>query len=180
VLIRRRIICYNDFKGDSNLNNQEADMKGDKKVIDTLNSLLADELTAINQYMVHSEMCENWGYGKLGEVIEKRAIQEMKHAERLIGRILFLDGIPIVSNLRKMNIGADVAKMFASDHVLEASAIKGYNAGIALCGDAKDFATREILESILNDEDQHIDGIEEVQDQIAQMGIQVFLSTQTK
>ena len=155
-------------------------MKGDPKVIDTLNSLLADELTAVNQYMVHSEMCDNWGYVKLGEVIQKRAVDEMKHAEKLIGRIVFLEGIPIVSNLKKMSIGADVPKMFASDHGLEADAIKSYNAGIVLCGDAKDFATREILEGILNDEDRHIDGIEEVQDEIKQMTIEVFLSTQLK
>ena len=102
-------------------------MKGDKKVINTLNSLLADELTAINQYMVHAEMCENWGYDKLGETIQKRAIEEMKHAEKLIGRILFLEGIPIVSNLRKMNIGSDVPKMFVSDHDLEEMAIKNYS-----------------------------------------------------
>jgi len=155
-------------------------MKGDPKVIETLNSLLADELTAINQYMVHAEMCENWGYDKLGGVIQKRAVEEMKHAEKLIGRILFLEGVPVVSELRKMHIGADVPKMFASDHVLESDAIKAYNSGIALCGDARDFATREILEGILNDEDRHIDNIEEVQDQITQMGIQVFLSTQFK
>jgi len=155
-------------------------MKGDVKVINTLNSLLADELTAVNQYMVHSEMCENWGYVKLGEVIQKRAVDEMKHAEKLIARILFLEGIPIVNNLKKMSIGADVPKMFASDHVLEADAIKSYNAAIALCGNAKDFATREILEGILNDEDRHIDNIEEVQDEIKQMGVQVFLSTQIK
>jgi len=153
-------------------------MKGEQKVIKALNSLLADELTAINQYMVHAEMCENWGYNKLGEAIQKRAIEEMKHAEKLIGRILFLEGTPIVSELRKMHIGADVPKMFASDHVLESDAIKAYNSAIKLCGDAKDFATREILESILSDEDKHIDGIEEVQDQIKQMGVQVFLSTQ--
>ena len=141
---------------------------------------MADELTAVNQYMVHSEMCENWGYGKLGEVIQKRAVEEMKHAEKLIARILFLEGIPIVNDLKKMNIGADVPKMFASDHVLESDAIKSYNAAIVLCGDAKDFATREILEGILNDEDRHIDDIEEVQDEIKQMGIEVFLSTQLK
>jgi bacterioferritin len=152
-------------------------MKGEPKVIETLNSLLADELTAINQYMVHSEMCENWGYAKLGEAIEKRAITEMKHAEKLIGRILFLEGTPIVNELRKMNIGADVPKMFASDHVLESGAVKAYNAAIQLCGDAKDFATREILEGILNDEDKHIDEIEAIQDQIGHMGVQVFLST---
>jgi bacterioferritin len=153
-------------------------MKGAPKVIEVLNSLLADELTAINQYMVHAEMCESWGYEKLGKTIQKRAIEEMKHAEKLIGRIIFLEGIPIVSDLRKMSIGTDVPKMFSSDHGLEAGAIKSYNAGILICGEAKDYATREILESILNDEDRHIDGIEEVQDQIQQMSIQVFLSTQ--
>jgi len=153
-------------------------MKGDPKVIEVLNSLLADELTAISQYMVHSSVCENWGYGKLHKTIEKRAIDEMKHADKLIGRIVFLEGIPIVSNLRKMFIGNEVPKMFASDHNLEAGAIKSYNAAIKVCGDAKDFATREILEHILNEEDAHIDGIEEVQDQIQHMGIQVFLSTQ--
>jgi bacterioferritin len=155
-------------------------MKGNATVIQTLNMLLAEELTAISQYMVHAEMCENWGYDKLGEVIQKRAVEEMKHAEKLIGRILFLEGIPIVSKYGKMNIGADVPKMFASDHALEATAIKSYNTAIALCGDARDYATREILEGILNDEDRHIDNIEEVQDEIGQMGIQVFLSTQVK
>jgi bacterioferritin len=153
-------------------------MKGDEKVIEVLNSLLADELTAINQYMVHAEMCENWGYDKLGKTIQKRSIEEMKHAEKLIGRILFLEGIPIVGVLKKMHIGTDVLKMFSSDHVLEAGAIKSYNAGIVLCGSSRDYATREVLEAILNDEDRHIDGIENVQDQIRQMGIQVFLSTQ--
>ena len=154
-------------------------MQGDARVIEVLNSLLADELTAINQYIVHAEMCENWAYGKLHEAIQKRAIQEMKHAEKLIGRIIFLEGIPIVSKLRDMHIGSDVPRMFASDHDLEAGAVRSYNAGIVVCGDAKDFATREILEHILNDEDKHIDDIEAVQDQISQMGIQVFLSTRT-
>jgi bacterioferritin len=153
-------------------------MKGDPKVIAVLNSLLADELTAVSQYMVHSSVCENWGYGKLHKTIEKRAIDEMKHAEKLIGRIIFLEGVPIVSDLRKMFIGNEVPKMFASDHTFEADAIKAYNAAIKVCGDAKDFVTRELLESILKDEDAHIDGIEEVQDQIQQMGLQVFLSTQ--
>jgi bacterioferritin len=153
-------------------------MKGDTKVIEVLNSLLADELTAVSQYMVHANVCANWGYGKLDKVIEKRAIDEMKHAEKLIGRIIFLEGIPIVSNLRKMFIGNEVPKMFAADHTFEADAIKAYNAAIKVCGDAKDFATRELLENILKDEDAHIDGIEEVQDQIKQMGLPVFLSIQ--
>jgi bacterioferritin len=128
--------------------------------------------------MVHANICANWGYGKLDKVIEKRAIDEMKHAEKLISRIIFLEGIPIVSNLNKMFIGNEVPKMFAADHTFEADAIKSYNAAIKVCGEAKDFATRELLERILKEEDAHIDGIEEVQDQIKQMGIQVFLSTQ--
>jgi bacterioferritin len=155
-------------------------MKGDQKVIETLNSLLARELTVVNQYMVHSEMCDNWGYIKLHDAIQKRAVVEMKHAEQLIGRIIFLEGIPVVSELQKLHIGADVPRMFASDHEAELEAVKQYNAGILVCGDAKDFATREILEHILDDEDGHVDSIEEVQDQISQMGIQLFLATQVK
>ena len=153
-------------------------MKGDTKVIEVLNSLLASELTAINQYMVHAEMCENWGYGKLAQNIQKRAITEMKHAEKLIGRILFLEGTPVVSKLKDIHVGSDVPKMFANDHEAEAMAIKDYNAAVVVCGDAKDFATREILEGILREEDGHIDNIEAFQDEVAHMGIQVFLSTQ--
>jgi bacterioferritin len=155
-------------------------MKGDQKVIETLNSLLARELTVVSQYMVHAEMCDNWGYSKLHDTIQKRAVTEMKHAETLIGRIIFLEGVPVVSELQKMHIGSDVPKMFINDHKAELDAVMQYNAGILVCGDAKDYATREILEHILNDEDGHVDDIEEVQDQIAQMGIQVFLSTQVK
>jgi bacterioferritin len=152
-------------------------MKGNDKLIETLNSLLSDELTAINQYMVHSEMCANWGYSKLHEHFEKRAIDEMKHAEKLIGRILFLEGTPIVSSLRKISIGADVPKQLTNDHSAEDGAIKAYNEAIQQAGDISDFATREVLESILNDEDRHIDEIEALQDQIGQMSLQVFLST---
>jgi bacterioferritin len=153
-------------------------MKGNPKIHAALNGLLADELTAINQYIVHSEMCDNWGYGKLHKAIEKRAIDEMKHAEKLIGRILFLEGVPIVSKLNDLHIGADVPKMYINDNAAELVAIKGYNAGIALCGELKDFATRDILEDILKDEDAHMDAIENVQDELAQMGVQIFLSTQ--
>ena len=153
-------------------------MKGSPQIIDILNSLLADELTAANQYMVHAEMCENWGYEKLGKAIESRAIAEMRHAETLIARILFLEGAPIVSKLNAINIGSDVPKMFDNDHASEATAIEHYNSAIVACGEAKDFATREILENILQTEDKHIDTIEEVQDEINQMGIQIFLSTQ--
>lgn len=153
-------------------------MKGDTRLIEALNYLLAEELTAINQYMVHSEMANNWGYEKLHGSFEKRAIDEMKHAEELIGRILFLEGVPIVSKLGKMEIGADVPKQLAGDHGLELAAIKAYNESIILAGEVRDYATREILEKILKDEDRHIDEIEELQDQIAQMSLQIFLSTQ--
>lgn len=153
-------------------------MKGDPKLLETLNSLLADELTAISQYMVHSEMAEAWGYKKLHEAFEKRAIDEMKHAETLIGRILFLEGSPTVSKLNKMMIGADVPKQLAGDRGLEMGAVKAYNEAIILAGEVKDFATRQILEKILADEDRHIDQIEEMQDQIQQMSLQIFLSTQ--
>jgi len=142
-------------------------MKGNPKLIEVLNALLADELTAINQYMVHSEMCDNWGYEKLHKLIEKRAITEMKHAEKLIGRILFLEGVPVVSELKALHIGAEVPQMVANDHDAEIAAVKSYNLAIALAGDVKDYATREIL-----------DEIEALRDQIAQMGLQVFLSLQ--
>ena len=152
-------------------------MKGDPKLLKTLNSLLADELTAINQYMVHSEMCDDWGYEKLHKELEKRAIDEMKHAEKLIGRILFLEGLPIVSELKKLFIGSDVPKMFAFDHKAEEDAIKAYNEAIALAGAVKDNATRDLLQDILNDEDKHLDEIEEAQDQIKQMTLPIFLTT---
>ena len=155
-------------------------MKGNKKLLDALNALLADELTAISQYMVHSEMNANWGYEKLHKHFEKRAIEEMKHAEKLIGRIIFLEGVPIVSELNKITIGADAIKQLASDHNAEAGAIASYNAAIKLAGDVADFATREILESILNDEDRHIDKIEELQDQISHMTLPIFLTTQVE
>lgn len=153
-------------------------MKGDPKLIETLNSLLADELSAINQYMVHSEMCANWGYEKLHKQFERRAIEEMKHAEKLIGRILFLEGIPIVSELKGIHIGSDIPKQLEYDRQGEAGAIAAYNAAIKLAGDVNDFATREVLEDILRDEDRHIDNIEELQDQISHMTLPIFLTTQ--
>lgn len=155
-------------------------MKGNPKLIEVLNSLLADELTAINQYMVHSEMCANWGYEKLHRMIEKRAITEMRHAEKLIGRILFLEGIPIVSNLREMHIGGTIPEQLENDRAAEEGAIKAYNEAIKLAGEVKDYATRTMLEQILNDEDQHIDEIEALQDQISQMTLPIFLATQVE
>ncbi len=152
-------------------------MKGNPKLIETLNALLADELAAINQYIVHAEMCENWGYGKLHDHFEKRAIDEMKHTAKLIARILFLEGIPVVNKLNPIHIGSDVPKMFQYDHEAEAGAIAAYNEAIMLAGDVKDYATREILEHILHDEDVHIDAIEENQDQIGHMTLGIYLTT---
>ena len=152
-------------------------MKGDPKLIEVMNQLLADELAAINQYMVHAEMCEDWGYGKLHAILEKRSIDEMKHAEKLIGRILFLEGIPIVSNLTKIEIGSDVPKQVVYDKGAEMRAIKAYNDAIALAGEVKDYATRDLLKQILMDEDVHMDEIEELQDQIEQMTLPIFLTT---
>lgn len=155
-------------------------MKGNEKLIAVLNDLLADELTAINQYMVHAEMCDNWGYEKLHKHFEKRAIAEMKHAETLIARILFLEGIPTVTNLKKIRVGKTVPEQLESDREAELMAVKAYNEAIALAAEVKDYATQDILKNILNDEDGHIDEIEELQDQIDQMGVQVFLTTQVK
>jgi len=154
-------------------------MKGDPKIIAVLNSLLARELTVVSQYIVHAEECDNWGYDKLHDTIQKRAITEMKHAEALIGRIIFLEGLPVVSELEKMHIGGDVPKMFASDHEMELDAVKRYNEAILVCGEVKDFATREILEHILDEEDDHVDSIEAVLNQIEQMGLPMFLTNQT-
>lgn len=154
-------------------------MKGNDKLIEMLNRLLADELTAINQYMVHSEMCDNWGYEALHKAIEARAIQEMKHAEKLIARILFLEGRPKVDALNKISIGADVAKQLANDLKAEMGAVHAYNEGIHLADKVDDAATRTLLEEILRDEDAHVDWLEEQQDQVKQMGLELYLSTQT-
>ena len=153
-------------------------MKGNDRVIERLNALLADELTAINQYMVQSEMCANWGYERLHKAIEKRAIQEMKHAEKLIGRIIFLEGSPTVSKLNKIEIGADVEAQHKSDWKAEEGAVRAYNEGIRQTVELGDNGTRELLEAILKDEEEHIDWIEAQLDQIKQMGIQNYLVEQ--
>lgn len=153
-------------------------MKGNDQVIEKLNQLLAEELTAINQYMVHTEMVENWGYGTLSKEDQKRAFTEMKHAERLIERILFLDGIPNVSRLNKISIGRDVEAQHKSDLVMEMGALKSYNDAIAVAGQAGDNGTREMLDSILKDEEEHIDQLEAELEQIQQMGIQNYLADQ--
>ena len=154
-------------------------MKGNPKILKELNSLLAEELAAINQYMVHAEMAEDWGYGKLHDVAEKRAIDEMKHAEKLIARILFLEGRPIVSELTGIHIGADVPKQVEYDAKAEYDAVKHYNKVIQLCAAEGDSTTRQLLQDIEKEEEDHIDKLEEQKGQIDQMGLPQFLSVQT-
>lgn len=155
-------------------------MKGNPKITERLNVLLADELTAINQYMVHSELCANWGYDRLHEVNEKRAIDEMRHAEKLIGRIVFLEGEPVVSELNPLHIGNEVKAQLEHDRDAEAGAVKMYNDSIRMCVEEGDNGTRDLLDDILEDEEEHIDWIEAQLDQIAQMGIQTYLLGQLK
>ena len=155
-------------------------MKGNEQIIALLNDFLADELTAISQYMVHSEMCANWGYDKLHKAVEKRAIGEMKHAEKLIARILFLEGQPVVSNLNKMDIGATVEAQLRHDLDAEAGAIQAYNDGIRLCLEAGDNGSRELIEDNLEDEEEHLDWLETQLDQINQMGLPNYLLAQVK
>ncbi|MDT8442928.1 MAG: bacterioferritin [Desulfuromonadales bacterium] len=153
-------------------------MKGNKQLIDALNERLAEELGAINQYFVHGEMCEDWGYGTLHSAIKQRSIQEMKHAEKLIERILFLDGQPMVSKLGPITIGKKVEEMHQKDWNAEDDAIKKYNETIRLAVEVGDNGTKSMLEDILKDEESHLDWLEEQQDQIKQMGIQCYLAEQ--
>lgn len=151
-------------------------MKGNPAVIEELNKELADELTAVSQYMVHSCMCDNWGYDELHKLIEKRAVDEMKHAERLIERILFLGGEPVVTKLNKMMIGQDVKTQFEHDRDSEAGAIKAYNCSIKVASDADDNGSVDLFSSILLDEEAHMDWLQKQLIQIDQMGIQAYLA----
>jgi len=153
-------------------------MKGNSKLIATLNDLLSDELTAISQYMVHSEMCDSWGYEKLHKAIEKQAVDEMHHAEWLIQRILFLEGTPVVSKLKAMKIGKDVEGMVANDGEAEMDAIRAYNKGIHLAHDVSDQATADLLTQILKMEEGHADWADVQRSQIDQMGLQNYLANQ--
>ena len=155
-------------------------MKGNEKIIATLNRLLAEELTAINQYMVQSEMNNNWGYERLHKKIEKIAIDEMKHAEKLIARILFLEGSPTVSKINTINIGKDVPTIIADDVQAETDAIKSYNEAIRQAIELGDGGTRELLEHNLSDEEGHLDWYEAQRDQLVQMGMGNYLVTQAE
>lgn len=151
-----------------------------KKIIDVLNDVLAAELTAINQYFVHGEMCENWGYVRLAKIVRKHSIGEMKHAEELIERILFLEGIPNVQKLNKINIGETVAEQFKVDLALEMDAVVRLNQGIALFNEAGDNGSRLLLEEILESEEEHIDWIEAQISLISQVGEKNYLAAQIR
>lgn len=154
-------------------------MKGNEKILTSLNLLLSKELAAINQYILHAEMCSNWGYKRLHDVNENRARSEMKHAEKLINRILFLEGFPNVSNLGKITIGKDVEEQLKLDNAAEMDAIQSYNEAILLATENADSGTVEFLEGILIDEENHLNIIETQQSQIAQMDLKNFLVEQT-
>jgi len=151
-------------------------MKGDAKVIAILNEVLKAELTAINQYFLHAEMCENWGYEKLAKHTQKEAIEEMTHAERLMKRILYLDGTPNVSDYFKINIGPTVKAQLQNDLNVEYDAVKRLNRGVALCVQLGDNGSRDLLESILTDEEEHIDWLEAQLHAIGEMGIENYLA----
>ena len=153
-------------------------MKGDRKIIDILNDVLTAELTAINQYFVHGEMCENWGYYRLHHVIRQHSIGEMKHAEEVIERILFLEAVPNMQRLGKINIGENVPEQLKIDLALEMDAVKRLNEGIEQCRELDDNNSRHLLEEILEDEEEHIDWIEAQIALIEQVGVQNYLAQQ--
>lgn len=151
-------------------------MTGNEEVVKVLNDLLADELTAIHQYILHAEMCADWGYHKLHDSTRKRAIDEMKHAEKLIERILFLEGKPIVGQLKEVHIGNTVLTLLDLDLHGEQWAVNAYNKAIALVIEKGDHGTKELLESILKDEETHLDWLETQLHLIKEMGLENYLA----
>ncbi len=155
-------------------------MKGNPKVLAALNEALHEELTAISQYFLHAEMCENWHYEKLGQFIKKQSIDEMKHAEELIERILFLDGIPKMSDPLQLTIGETVKEQLAADLKLEVSAVAQYNRAVETARTEGDNASRELFERLLKDEEKHVDWLEAQMHQIKELGYERYLSQQIK
>ena len=153
-------------------------MKGDPKVLALLNDVLTAELTAINQYFLHAELCEHWGYQRLHEKVRKESIEEMKHAEKLIHRVLFLDGLPNLQRLGTLQIGQTVVEQFKADLALEMDAVQRLNLAIDQCRQVNDSGTRELLEHILVEEEQHIDWIETQLEAVKQVGEQNYLAEQ--
>ena len=155
-------------------------MKGDPKVIDLLNEILTGELTAINQYFLHAKMCQNWGYKRLHDHIRKESIDEMKHADELIERVLFLEGLPNVQRLGKVNIGQTVLEMLKNDLAVEMEAVPKLNQGIDQCRKLGDNGTAEMLEDILVSEEAHIDWLESQLELVKQVGEAHYLSQQIR
>jgi bacterioferritin len=153
-------------------------MKGNTKLLEVMNSLLADELTVINQYMVQSEMCANWGYSKLHAAIRKQAMDEMLHAEWLIERIIFFEGSPTVSKLKPMKIGKTVSEIISNDDETELKVVSEYNDAIKLAREVDDQGTVDLLTKILKMEEGHVDWAEIQNAQIEQMGLENYLATQ--
>jgi bacterioferritin len=155
-------------------------MKGNDKIIAALNEALKEELTAINQYFLHAEMCENWHYQRLADHIRKESIDEMRHAEALIERILFLDGTPNMTELMQLSVGANVRQQLESDLKLEINAVAMYNRFVRLAQDEGDNASRELFERLLKDEEGHVDWLEAQAHQIREMGYERYLSQQIR
>ena len=155
-------------------------MKGDAKVIDLLNEILTGELTAINQYFLHAKMCQNWGYKRLYEHIRKESIDEMKHADELIERVLFLEGLPNVQRLGKINIGQTVVEQLKKDLEVEMEAVPRLNKAIEACRQAGDNGTAEMLEDILVSEEEHVDWLEEQLELVKQVGEAHYLAQQIR
>jgi bacterioferritin len=153
-------------------------MKGNAKVLAALGEALKNEITAINQYFVHSEMCENWGYVKLHKAVKGHSIDEMKHAEKLIERILFLEGTPIMESMAGVSIGSTVPEQLKKDLTLEQGAVKSYNAAIKVCAEAGDNVSRDLFLTLLKDEEGHVDWLEMQIDLISQLSLAQYLSTQ--
>jgi bacterioferritin len=155
-------------------------MKGNKKVVELLNDVLTSELTAVNQYFIHAKMCENWGYLRLYAFIRKESMGEMHHCEELIERILFLEGLPNLQRLGKVNVGESVPEQLKLDRQLEIDAIARLNKGIALCDEVGDGGSREKLEHILVSEEEHLDWIETQLDLVKSIGEEHYLAQQVR
>jgi bacterioferritin len=153
-------------------------MKGDDAIIELLNEVLTGELTAINQYFLHAKMCDNWGYRRLAKVVRDESIDEMKHAEHLTERVLYLEGVPNLQRLGSLRIGETVPEQFTNDLDLERAALARLNDGIALCVAKGDNGSRELLEGILVDEEHHVDWLETQLDAIGKLGLELYLSQQ--
>ena len=155
-------------------------MKGNKKVLEFLNDVLTGELTSVNQYFIHAKMCKNWGYLRLADKVRKESIEEMKHADDLIERILYLDGVPNLQRLNKVNVGETVPEQLKLDRQLEVDAVARLNKGIALCTEVGDNGTRELIEDILVSEEEHLDWLETQVGLMERLGDAAYLAEQVK